>query len=98
MYGKSPLRRTDREMIAVVVSAINQCHYWIVHHGEGLLKLTKNESLKAFDQYKIEYNEFLEIPATKINEVPIAKLNKLIFNLLMILNLKLYLYPFLTGI
>ena len=27
MYGKSPLRRTDREMIAVVVSAINQCHY-----------------------------------------------------------------------
>ena len=45
MYGKSPLRRTDREMIAVVVSAINQCHYWIVHHGEGLLKLTKDESL-----------------------------------------------------
>ena len=27
MYGKSPLRRTDREMIAVVVSKINQCHY-----------------------------------------------------------------------
>ena len=26
-YGKSPLRRTDREMIAVVVSTINQCHY-----------------------------------------------------------------------
>ena len=26
-YGKSPLRRTDREMIGVVVSAINQCHY-----------------------------------------------------------------------
>ena len=27
MYGKSPLRRTAREMIALVVSAINQCHY-----------------------------------------------------------------------
>ena len=27
MFGKSPIRRTDREMIAVVVSAINQCHY-----------------------------------------------------------------------
>ena len=27
MYGKSPLRRTDREMIAVVLSTINQCHY-----------------------------------------------------------------------
>ena len=27
MYGKSPIRRPDREMIAVVVSTINQCHY-----------------------------------------------------------------------
>ena len=53
MYGKSPLRRTEREMIAVVVSAINQCHYWIVHHGEGLLKLTKDESL--VNQLKTDY-------------------------------------------
>ena len=27
MFGKSPLRRVEREMIAVVVSVINQCHY-----------------------------------------------------------------------
>jgi len=27
MYGKSPLSRIDREMIAVVVSAENNCHY-----------------------------------------------------------------------
>ncbi len=27
MYGTSPIRRPDREMIAVVVSVINQCHY-----------------------------------------------------------------------
>ena len=27
MYGKSPLKRPQREMIAVVVSAINHCHY-----------------------------------------------------------------------
>jgi alkylhydroperoxidase family enzyme len=27
MYGKSPLKRTQREMIAVVVSAINKCKY-----------------------------------------------------------------------
>ena len=53
MYGKSPLRRTEREMIAVVVSAINQCHYWIVHHGEGLLKLTKDESI--VNQLKSDY-------------------------------------------
>jgi len=27
MYGKSPLKRPQREMIAVVVSAINKCKY-----------------------------------------------------------------------
>lgn len=27
MYGKGPLKRPKREMIAVVVSALNKCHY-----------------------------------------------------------------------
>ena len=27
MYGKGPLTRMQREMIAVTVSAINECHY-----------------------------------------------------------------------
>ena len=27
MFGKSPLRREELEMIAVVVSVINKCHY-----------------------------------------------------------------------
>ncbi|GAB1469956.1 hypothetical protein MASR2M66_08330 [Chloroflexota bacterium] len=27
MHAKSPLSRSEREMIAVVVSIINQCHY-----------------------------------------------------------------------
>ncbi len=27
MYGKSNVRRPEREMIAVVVSALNRCHY-----------------------------------------------------------------------
>lgn len=27
MYGKGPLSRIQREMIAVVVSSINECHY-----------------------------------------------------------------------
>jgi alkylhydroperoxidase family enzyme len=27
MYGKSKIRRPEREMIAVVVSALNECHY-----------------------------------------------------------------------
>ena len=27
MHAKSPLSRSEREMVAVVVSAINHCHY-----------------------------------------------------------------------
>lgn len=27
MYGKGPLSRVQREMIAVVASAVNECHY-----------------------------------------------------------------------
>ena len=27
MYGRSPLKRSQREMIGVVVSALNNCHY-----------------------------------------------------------------------
>ena len=27
MYGKSPLSRMEREMVAVVVSVANDCHY-----------------------------------------------------------------------
>jgi alkylhydroperoxidase family enzyme len=27
MYGKSKIRRPEREMIAVVVSSLNECHY-----------------------------------------------------------------------
>ena len=27
MYGQSPLKRPQREMIAVVVSSANRCHY-----------------------------------------------------------------------
>lgn len=27
MHAKSPLSRSEREMVAVMVSAINQCHY-----------------------------------------------------------------------
>lgn len=36
MFGKSPLRRRQREMIAVVVSIANECTYCIAHHSEAL--------------------------------------------------------------
>ena len=36
MFGKSNLRREDRELIAVVVSSLNKCKYCVYHHEEAL--------------------------------------------------------------
>lgn len=36
MFGRSKLRRAEREMIATVVSAANECPYCIHHHAEAL--------------------------------------------------------------
>lgn len=43
MFGNSPLKRYQREMIAVVVSSLNQCEYCIKHHQEALMHFWKNE-------------------------------------------------------
>lgn len=42
MFGKSPLKRAQREMIAVVVSATNNCDYCQLHHAEALNHYWKN--------------------------------------------------------
>jgi uncharacterized peroxidase-related enzyme len=44
MFGHSPLKRYQREMISVVVSVANQCEYCIKHHQEALNHYWKNES------------------------------------------------------
>lgn len=36
MYNKSPLSRSQREMIAVVVSVANGCEYCQTHHAQAL--------------------------------------------------------------
>jgi len=36
LFGKSDLRRAEREALAVVVSAANDCTYCVQHHGEAL--------------------------------------------------------------
>lgn len=43
MRKHSPLSRIQREEIAVVVSSINGCHYWLTHHGAGLRQLLVKE-------------------------------------------------------
>jgi len=46
MYGRSNLTRKEREMVAVMVSSVNDCGYWIEHHGAALHKLTrKNKNI-----------------------------------------------------
>ncbi len=44
MFGHSPLKRYQREMISVAVSAANQCEYCIKHHKEALMHYWKSES------------------------------------------------------
>jgi len=43
MFSHSPLSRAQREMIAVVVSSVNDCVYCQEHHGAALLKYWKDE-------------------------------------------------------
>jgi uncharacterized peroxidase-related enzyme len=40
MLGDSDLTKLEREMIAVVVSAANRCHYCIVAHGAAVRELS----------------------------------------------------------
>jgi len=43
MFGKSGLSRAEREAIAVVVSANNDCEYCVSHHAEALRRYLDNE-------------------------------------------------------
>jgi len=42
MFGKSGLSRVEREMIAVVVSTLNECEYCVNHHKEALYHYWKD--------------------------------------------------------
>src|ERR671935_2012696 len=53
MRGESGLSKAQREMIAVVVSALNRCHYCIVSHSAALRKLTDDQVL--VDQLATNY-------------------------------------------
>jgi uncharacterized peroxidase-related enzyme len=44
MFGRSGLSREEREMIAVVVSAANQCEYCIRHHAAALNAYWRDEA------------------------------------------------------
>lgn len=43
MFSKSELSRAEREMIAVVTSVSNNCHYCQIHHSEALNNYWRDE-------------------------------------------------------
>lgn len=43
MFGKSGLSRAEREAVAVVVSATNECAYCVHHHAEALRRYVSDE-------------------------------------------------------
>lgn len=55
MFGKSPLRRYQREMIAVIVSSGNKCPYCIRHHGDALNHFWKDQD--RVNQLAEDYNQ-----------------------------------------
>ncbi len=60
MYGKSPLKREQREMIGVIVSICNSCMYCVKHHSAALNHFWKdNNRLGTFlrDFTKAELSE-----------------------------------------
>jgi uncharacterized peroxidase-related enzyme len=55
MFGKSPLRRYQREMIAVVVSVCNNCLYCTRHHAEAVQHFWKDA--EKVDQLIKDYTQ-----------------------------------------
>lgn len=58
MFGPSGLSRADREAIAIVVSATNDCAYCVSHHAEALAHYEKNDSITEL----MKGLRFLDLP------------------------------------
>lgn len=60
MFGKSPLKRVQREMMAVVVSKSNDCDYCQLHHAAAVQHYWKDElktNLLKSDYTQVDLNE-----------------------------------------
>ncbi|MBI2362916.1 MAG: peroxidase-related enzyme [Elusimicrobia bacterium] len=47
MFGRSPLSRRERELVAVAVSRANGCAYCVAHHSDALRRFVKDEAQMA---------------------------------------------------
>lgn len=87
MFSGSALKRYQREMIAVVVSAANQCLYCIEHHKEALHFYWKDElrldnllvdrnkaNLSEVDEHLCDYAEILTVTPEESTEQVIEEL------------------------
>ena len=59
MFGQSPLKRYQREMIGVVVSSVNQCEYCVKHHYEALNHYWKDD-IRMASLLQQKYNQLTE--------------------------------------
>lgn len=62
MFGRSSLSRADRESIAVVVSAANNCGYCVAHHAEALSHYERDNSRL---RRMVSDFQFLDLPDKK---------------------------------
>jgi uncharacterized peroxidase-related enzyme len=89
LFGKSPLKRYRREMMAVVVSAANDCEYCQMHHGEALnhywkdadkvAKIRENYrqvDLSTADRLLCELARDLTVTPSKISEAQVERLKQ----------------------
>ena len=85
MFGASPLKRVQREMMAVVVSKANDCEYCQVHHAEAVLHYWKDPqqveilkqnfraaSLSPADLALCEYAHVLTLDPARANDVSLV--------------------------
>lgn len=76
LFGSSPLRRTEREALAVVVSAANDCDYCVRHHAEALRAYWPAERVEQMtDDYTalVDLDDGLRVAcevATKLTNSP----------------------------
>lgn len=89
MRGESGLTKVHREMIAVVVSAVNRCHYCIVSHSAALRKLTEDPvfvdtlatnyryaSLEAPERVMLEFAVKLTVASSDCAEEDVERLRE----------------------
>lgn len=90
MFGKSPLKREQREMLGIIVSLANNCEYCIEHHSaalnhywkdkERLGKLKKDYKKAALEEIDILLCELADIstriPNSRKVESIVKKLKK----------------------